>query len=280
MTIAISAHPTLNPLVGQLADALPIKGLYYPARRNSDTDLPFYQRLASYAPGNQPPRLRLPLALRRPPQRCPYLPPIRCGRPLRRARAQGRPAHRQWRTPSRVAFVCQGTPAAAQFFVCRAGLFAPRGRRPRAGIATGVVGRMWPASPCHRPARRKFPIPSTSLRQPPRSSLPSSADRYDSLWRVDPASRRPAVSARRVDLIGTGWSNLSQRRAQRNSPSQRQGNLRRTRRGNSPGRTSVVARFFGKRECDRASTQATSGQALLSGLRRALRMRQPVLVHL
>ena len=34
MTITLSAHPALNPLVGQLADALPIKGLYYPARRN------------------------------------------------------------------------------------------------------------------------------------------------------------------------------------------------------------------------------------------------------
>ena len=45
MTIALSAHPALNPLVGQLADALPIKGLYYPARRNPDTDLPFFSDL-------------------------------------------------------------------------------------------------------------------------------------------------------------------------------------------------------------------------------------------
>ncbi len=45
MTIALSAHPALNPLVGQLAAALPIKGLYYPARRNPNTDLPFFSDL-------------------------------------------------------------------------------------------------------------------------------------------------------------------------------------------------------------------------------------------
>ena len=45
MTIALSAHPALAPLVGQLADALPIKGLYYPARRNPNTDLPFFSDL-------------------------------------------------------------------------------------------------------------------------------------------------------------------------------------------------------------------------------------------
>ena len=42
MTITLSAHPTLDPLVGQLAAALPIKGLYYPARRHPDTTLPFF----------------------------------------------------------------------------------------------------------------------------------------------------------------------------------------------------------------------------------------------
>ena len=59
----------------------------------------------------------------------------------------------------------------------------------------------------------------------------------------------PSASARRVDLIGPGRRNLSQRRAQRNCPSQRQGNPRRARRSNSPGGTSVVARFFRKRKC-------------------------------
>ena len=54
MTIALSAHPTLNPLVGQLADALPIKGLYYPARRNPDTDLPFFSDLPAMLQATSP----------------------------------------------------------------------------------------------------------------------------------------------------------------------------------------------------------------------------------
>ena len=54
MTIALSAHPALNPLVGQLADALPIKGLYYPARRNPDSDLPFFGDLPAMLQATNP----------------------------------------------------------------------------------------------------------------------------------------------------------------------------------------------------------------------------------
>ncbi|MDE2736434.1 MAG: hypothetical protein OXI72_18705 [Gemmatimonadota bacterium] len=54
MTIALSAHPSLNPLVGQLADALPIKGLYYPARRNPDSDLPFFSDLSAMLQATNP----------------------------------------------------------------------------------------------------------------------------------------------------------------------------------------------------------------------------------
>ena len=54
MTIALSAHPALNPLVGQLAAALPIKGLYYPARRNPDTDLPFFSDLPAMLQATSP----------------------------------------------------------------------------------------------------------------------------------------------------------------------------------------------------------------------------------
>ena len=249
MTIALSAHPALNPLVGQLADALPIKGLYYPARRNPDSDLPFFSDLPAMLQATSP-------------RVCAFLSPyadlhndvhtclqanvaVLCAGPVPKADqpiATGG-------SPSRVAPVCQGTPAAAQSFVCRAGLFAPRGRRPRAGIAAGVVGHLSPASLCQRPAGRN-PIPSTSLRQPPRSRLPSSVDRHGSQRRVDPASRRPSVGARRTDPARPRRRNLGQCRAQWNCPSQHQGNPRRTRRGNTPSRTSVVARFFGKRECD------------------------------
>ena len=54
MTIALSAHPALNPLVGQLAAALPIAGLYYPARRNSGTDLPFFSDLPAMLQATSP----------------------------------------------------------------------------------------------------------------------------------------------------------------------------------------------------------------------------------
>ena len=53
MTIALSAHPTLAPLVGQLA-ALPIKGLYYPARRHPDTTLPFFSDLPTMLQATNP----------------------------------------------------------------------------------------------------------------------------------------------------------------------------------------------------------------------------------
>ena len=54
MTIALSAHSALDPLVGQLAAALPIKGLYYPARRNPDTDLPFFSDLPAMLQATSP----------------------------------------------------------------------------------------------------------------------------------------------------------------------------------------------------------------------------------
>ena len=54
MTIALSAHPALVPLVGQLAAALPIKGLYYPARQNPSTDLPFFNDLPTMLQATSP----------------------------------------------------------------------------------------------------------------------------------------------------------------------------------------------------------------------------------
>lgn len=53
MTIALSAHSALNPLVGQLA-ALPIKALYYPARRNPGSDLPFFSDLSAMLQATSP----------------------------------------------------------------------------------------------------------------------------------------------------------------------------------------------------------------------------------
>ena len=54
MSIALSAHPALAPLVIQLAAALPIKGLYYPARQNPSTDLPFFSDLSAMLQATSP----------------------------------------------------------------------------------------------------------------------------------------------------------------------------------------------------------------------------------
>ena len=54
MTIALSAHPGLDPLVGQLVAALPIKGLYYPARRHPSTALPFFSDLPAMLRATSP----------------------------------------------------------------------------------------------------------------------------------------------------------------------------------------------------------------------------------
>ncbi len=54
MTIALCAHPTLAPLVGQLAAALPIKGLYYPARRHPNSTLPFFSDLPAMLQATNP----------------------------------------------------------------------------------------------------------------------------------------------------------------------------------------------------------------------------------
>ena len=199
MTIALSAHPALAPLVGQLAAALPIKGLYYPARRHPDTTLPFFSDLPAMLQATSP-------------RVCAFLSPyadlhndihtcLQAGgrRPLRRTRAQGRPAHRHRRHPSR------GRPCLP--------------RRSSSGETLRLPSRSicvsWPASKSRDCCRRggpscgqlslasdllgESPCPSPSLRQQPRSRLPSSADRHGSQRRGNPASRPlPQSVARRT----------------------------------------------------------------------------------
>ena len=233
MTIALSAHPTLNPLVGQLADALPIKGLYYPARRNPDSDLPFFSDLSAMLQATNP-------------RVCAFLSPyadlhndvhtclqagvaVLCAGPVPKADQpiasggvhRGSPlfakALQQRRDPSFAEPVYLRLVAGAQepgllpawWAICR-----------QLAFASDLLGR--------------DPIPDTSLRQPPRSLLPSSADRHRSQRRGDPASRRPSASDHRADFARPRRRNLVQCRAERNCPSQRQGNPGRTRRGNSP----------------------------------------------
>lgn len=54
MTIALSAHPALDPLVGQLAAVLPVEGLYYPVRRQASTALPFFSDLPTLLQATNP----------------------------------------------------------------------------------------------------------------------------------------------------------------------------------------------------------------------------------
>lgn len=57
MTIALSAHLALDPLVGQLATVLPIAGLYYPVRRQTSTalpSLPFFSDLPTLLQATNP----------------------------------------------------------------------------------------------------------------------------------------------------------------------------------------------------------------------------------
>lgn len=54
MTIALSAHPALDPLVGQLAAVLPVEGLYYPVRRQTKTTLPFFSDLPTLLQATNP----------------------------------------------------------------------------------------------------------------------------------------------------------------------------------------------------------------------------------
>lgn len=54
MTIALSAHPALDPLVGQLAAILPVEGLYYPVRRQASTALPFFDDLPTLLQATNP----------------------------------------------------------------------------------------------------------------------------------------------------------------------------------------------------------------------------------
>ena len=54
MTIALSAHPALDPLVGQLAAILPVESLYYPVRRQASTALPFFSDLPTLLQATNP----------------------------------------------------------------------------------------------------------------------------------------------------------------------------------------------------------------------------------
>ena len=220
MTIALSAHPTLDPLVGQLAAALPIKGLYYPARRHPDTTLPFFSDLPAMLQATSP-------------RVCAFLSPYAA------LRDDVRICHQ-----AGVAVLCAGPVPKADLPIASGGvhrgspLFAKALQQRRdpsfaepvylrlvagvqgAGIAVGVVGRLSPASLGQRSAGRNS-LPGTSLRQPPRPRLPSGADRHGSQRRGAPASRRSPACAGRVDLAGPRRRDLGQRRAQWDRPIQR-----------------------------------------------------------
>ena len=247
MTIALSAHPALNPLVGQLADALPIKGLYYPARRHPGSDLPFYSDLPAMLQATSP-------------RVCAFLSPYA-------------DLHNDVRTclQAGVAVLCAGPVPKADQPIASGGvhrgspLFAKALQQRRdpsfaepvylrlvAGVQEpGLLPAWWAIC-------RQLAFASDLLGETP-SQVHLCANRHGRAYQVVLTATAPSGASiqlvvapqpatRRANLAGSRRRNLGQRRAERNCPSQLQGNPRRARRGNSPGRTSVVARFFGKRE--------------------------------
>ena len=261
MTIALSAHPALAPLVGQLAAVLPIKGLYYPARRNSDTDLPFFSNLSAMLQATSP-------------RVCAFLSPYA-------------DLHSDVHTclQSGVAVLCAGPVPKAELPIATGGihrgspLFAKALQQRRdpsfaepvylrlvAGVQEpGLLPAWWAIC-------RQLAFASDLLGETP-AQVHLCANRHGRAYQVAltatapsgasiQASRRSPVGTCRTDPARPRRRNLSQCRTQRNHPSQHQGNPRRTRRCNSPGRTSVVARFFGKRGCaERALRRQRTGPA-------------------
>ena len=233
MTIALSAHPTLNPLVGQLADALPIKGLYYPARRNPDSDLPFFSDLSAMLQATNP-------------RVCAFLSPYA-------------DLHNDVHTclQAGVAVLCAGPVPKADQPIASGGvhrgspLFAKALQQRRdPSFAEPVYLRLVAGAqepgllPAWWAIYRLLAFASDLLGETP-SQVHLCANHHGRAYQVALTATVPSGAAlqlvvapqpaiSRTDLARPRRRNLVQCRAERNCPSQRQGNPRRTRRGNSP----------------------------------------------
>ena len=271
--------PTLDPLVGQLAAALPIKGLYYPVRRHPGTALPFFSDLPAMLQATSP-------------RVCAFLSPYAA------LHDDVRICHQ-----AGVAVLCAGPVPKADLPIASGGvhrgspLFAKALQQRRdpsfaepvylrlvAGVQEpGLLPAWWAAC-------RQLALASDLLGETP-SQAHLCANRHGRAYQVvltatAPSGaalqlvRRSPACAGRVDLAGPRRRDLGQRARTVGSPypALREPKSCRTRQLLRPNWRGL--RDFWEKKNPPSEHSGDYGQALLGGLRRALRTRQPVLINL
>ncbi|MYB70884.1 MAG: hypothetical protein F4X75_20575 [Gemmatimonadetes bacterium] len=278
MTIALSAHPALNPLVGQLADALPIKGLYYPASRKPNTDLPFFSDLPAILQATSP-------------RVCAFLSPYA-------------DLHNDVRTclQSGVAVLCAGPVPKADQPIATGGihrgspLFAKAlQQRRNPSFAEPVYLRLVAGAqepgllPAWWAICRQLAFASDLLGETP-SQVHLCANRHGRAYQV--ALTATAPSSASIQLVVAPQPAIAEltllgRGGVISSSAVHSGIALASAKGTHvvPDMTTPPAelawlRDFLEKENAPSEHSGDDGQALLSGLRRALRTRQPVLVNL
>ena len=278
MTIALSAHPTLNPLVSQLADALPIKGLYYPARRNPDSDLPFFSDLSAMLQATNP-------------RVCAFLSPYA-------------DLHNDVHTclQAGVAVLCAGPVPKADQPIASGGvhrgspLFAKALQQRRdPSFAEPVYLRLVAGAqepgllPAWWAIYRQLAFSSDLLGETP-SQIHLCANRHGRAYQVALTATAPSGAAiqlvvapqpaiTELTLLGRGGV-ISSSAAQSGIALASAKGTQVVPDAATPPAELAWLRDFLEKKNPPSGHSGDSGQALLSGLRRALRTRQPVLVNL
>ena len=278
MTIALSAHPALDPLVGQLAAALPIKGLYYPARRHPDTALPFFSDLPAMLQATSP-------------RVCAFLSPYAA------LRDDVRICHQ-----AGVAVLCAGPVPKADLPIASGGvhrgspLFAKALQQRRdpsfaepvylrlvAGVqGPGLLPAWWAAC-------RQLALASDLLGETP-SQVHLCANRHGRAYQVVLTATAPSGAALQLvvapqpalaelTLLGRGGV-ISASAAHSGIALSSAKGTQVVPDATAPPAELAWLRDFWEKKNPPSEHSGDNGQALLSGLRRALRTRQPVLVNL
>ena len=278
MTITLSAHPALNPLVGQLADALPIKGLYYPARRNPGTDLPFFSDLPAMLQATSP-------------RVCAFLSPyadlhndvhtclqagvaVLCAGPVPKADQ-----------PIASGGIHRGSPLFAKALQQRrnSSFAEPVYLRLVAGVQEpGLLPAWWAAC-------GQLSLASDLLGETP-SQVHLCANRHGRAYQVVLTATAPSGASiqlvvapqpalAELTLLGQGGV-ISASAAHNGIALANAKGTHVVPDAATPPAELAWLRDFLEKENPPSENSGDSGQALLSGLRRALKTRQPVLVHL
>ena len=278
MTIALSAHPALVPLVGQLAAALPIKGLYYPARQNPSTDLPFFNDLPTMLQATSP-------------RVCAFLSPYA-------------DLHSDVHTclQAGVAVLCAGPVPKADFPITSGGihrgspLFAKALQQRRdPSFAEPVYLRLVAGAPepgllpAWWAVCRQLAFASDLLNETP-AQVHLCANRHGRAYQVALTAMAPSGAS--IQLVVAPQSALAEltllgRGGVISASAAQSGIALASAKGThvvpdaaTPPAELAWLRDFLENENAPSEHSGDSGQALLSGLRRALRTRQPVLVKL